>query len=79
MLSLADKDVDFRVSTLPTAHGESVVLRVLDRSSVSLNLENLGLLQNSTSTLKKPSLSLMESLYVLVQLELVRQLLFMPA
>ncbi|MAP16490.1 MAG: ATPase, T2SS/T4P/T4SS family [Verrucomicrobiota bacterium] len=43
VLSLADKDVDFRVSTLPTAHGESVVLRVLDRSSVSLNLENLGL------------------------------------
>ena len=43
VLSLPDKDVDFRVSTLPTAHGESVVLRVLDRSSVSLNLENLGL------------------------------------
>ena len=43
VLSLADKDVDFRVSSLPTAHGESVVLRVLDRSSVSLNLENLGL------------------------------------
>ncbi len=34
---------DLRVSTLPTAHGESVVLRVLDRSSVNLDLENLGL------------------------------------
>jgi type IV pilus assembly protein PilB len=32
-----------RVSTLPTHHGESVVLRVLDRSSVNLSLENLGL------------------------------------
>ena len=42
-MTLADKDVDFRVSTLPTSYGESVVLRVLDRSSVSLNLENLGL------------------------------------
>ena len=38
-----NKDIDFRVSTLPTVHGESVVLRVLDRSSVSLDLENLGL------------------------------------
>lgn len=34
---------DLRVSTLPTANGESVVLRVLDRSSVNLDLENLGL------------------------------------
>jgi type IV pilus assembly protein PilB len=38
-----DKQVDMRVSTLPTQHGESVVLRVLDRSSVNLSLENLGL------------------------------------
>ncbi len=41
-----NKDIDFRVSTLPTVHGESVVLRVLDRSSVSLDLENLGLQQD---------------------------------
>jgi len=34
--------VDLRVSTLPTQFGESVVLRVLDRSSVNLELENLG-------------------------------------
>ncbi len=32
-----------RVSTLPTQHGESVVLRVLDRSSVNLDLEMLGM------------------------------------
>lgn len=37
------KQVDMRVSTLPTVHGESVVLRVLDRSSVNLDLENLKL------------------------------------
>ena len=43
MMSIAGRDVDFRVSTLPTTFGESVVLRVLDRSSVSLDLENLGL------------------------------------
>ena len=35
--------IDLRVSTLPTAFGESVVLRVLDRSSANLDLENLGM------------------------------------
>ncbi|HSI63077.1 MAG TPA: GspE/PulE family protein [Candidatus Saccharimonadia bacterium] len=37
------RPVDMRVSTLPTQYGESVVLRVLDRSSVNLSLENLGM------------------------------------
>jgi type IV pilus assembly protein PilB len=36
------RQVDLRVSTLPTAFGESVVLRVLDRSSVNLEIEALG-------------------------------------
>ncbi|MFZ4588792.1 MAG: GspE/PulE family protein [Terrimicrobiaceae bacterium] len=39
------RQVDLRVSTLPTAFGESVVLRVLDRSSVNLELETLGMPQ----------------------------------
>jgi type IV pilus assembly protein PilB len=42
-LNLANKQVDLRVSTLPTQFGESVVLRVLDRSAVNLDLETLGL------------------------------------
>jgi len=42
-LTVAGHSVDLRVSCLPTAHGESVVLRVLDRSVVSLDLENVGL------------------------------------
>ena len=37
------KPVDMRVNSLPTQHGESVVLRVLDRSSVNLDLEHLGM------------------------------------
>jgi len=37
------RQVDLRVSTLPTSFGESVVLRVLDRSSVNLDLETLGM------------------------------------
>ncbi|MFP6872214.1 MAG: ATPase, T2SS/T4P/T4SS family [Verrucomicrobiales bacterium] len=43
VMSLAGRDVDFRVSTLPTTFGESVVLRVLDRASVNLDLDNLSL------------------------------------
>jgi len=42
-LAIGDTPVDFRVSVLPTMFGESVVLRVLDRSNVSLDLERLGL------------------------------------
>ena len=40
--SLGNKQIDLRVSTLPTQFGESVVLRVLDRSSVNLEIESLG-------------------------------------
>lgn len=40
---IGDKQVDMRVSTLPTQHGESIVLRVLDRSNVNLNLDMLGM------------------------------------
>ncbi len=42
-IPIGNKQIDLRVSTLPTAFGESVVLRVLDRSAVNLDLENLGL------------------------------------
>jgi len=38
-----EKEIDVRVSTLPTVQGEKVVLRILDKSSLLLGLENLGL------------------------------------
>jgi type IV pilus assembly protein PilB len=41
--NIAGRHVDLRVSTLPTQFGESVVLRVLDRSIVNLDLEMLGM------------------------------------
>src|SRR4029077_11614677 len=41
--NIAGRQVDLRVSTLPTQHGESVVLRVLDRSSANLDIEQLGM------------------------------------
>jgi type IV pilus assembly protein PilB len=53
------KPVDMRVNSLPTQHGESVVLRVLDRSSVNLELEHLGmppyLFDYITETIEKPN------------------------
>ena len=56
---IGERQVDMRVSTLPTHHGESVVLRVLDRSSVNLTLENLGLpdslFEYITETIEKPN------------------------
>ncbi|MGE3855183.1 MAG: GspE/PulE family protein, partial [Planctomycetota bacterium] len=42
-LSIGGKPIDLRVSTLPTMYGESCVMRILDRSVVSLDLDNLGM------------------------------------
>jgi len=42
-LRVADRAVDVRVSTLPTQHGERVVLRLLDKETSRLNIESLGM------------------------------------
>ncbi|MBM4142977.1 MAG: pilus assembly protein PilB [Lentisphaerae bacterium] len=42
-LTVGGRLIDLRVSTLPTQFGESVVLRVLDRTTVQLDIENLGM------------------------------------
>jgi type IV pilus assembly protein PilB len=42
-MPIGGRQIDLRVSCLPTAFGESIVLRVLDRSSVNLEVESLGL------------------------------------
>jgi len=41
-MRVSGRDVDFRVSALPASHGESMVLRILDRESVLINIEQLG-------------------------------------
>jgi general secretion pathway protein E len=41
-VTVQGKEVDFRVATSPTLHGESVVLRILDRQDVTLNFDALG-------------------------------------
>jgi type IV pilus assembly protein PilB len=41
-VKLENRDLDIRVSTFPTVHGENVVMRLLDRSSILLGLKDLG-------------------------------------
>lgn len=52
-LKIGGKPVDLRVSCLPTSHGESVVLRVLDRSVVNLDLDVLGIGQDTLATMRE--------------------------
>jgi type IV pilus assembly protein PilB len=52
-LTVGGKPVDLRVSVLPTMFGESVVLRVLDRSQVSLELDKLGFRPEDLMTFRK--------------------------
>ncbi len=52
-LTIGGRPVDLRVSCLPTSFGESVVMRVLDRSNVQLDLEKLGLLPQDLATIRK--------------------------
>ncbi|HUR38890.1 MAG TPA: ATPase, T2SS/T4P/T4SS family [Planctomycetota bacterium] len=53
LLNVSGRPVDLRVSTLPTIFGESVVMRVLDRSVVKLDLGNIGLRQEEMDLLTK--------------------------
>jgi general secretion pathway protein E len=41
-LRVQGKEIDLRISTIPTMHGESVVMRILDKGGVPLNFESLG-------------------------------------
>ncbi|HID28968.1 MAG TPA: type IV-A pilus assembly ATPase PilB, partial [Desulfobacterales bacterium] len=47
------KAVDFRVSTLPTLFGESVVMRILDKSALNVDLTKMGFQQDTFDTLKR--------------------------
>ncbi len=45
-IRVGDKAIDLRVSTIPTVHGESVVMRILDKTSLLLGLPDLGFLSD---------------------------------
>jgi type IV pilus assembly protein PilB len=53
MMDIGGKTVDLRVSTLPTLYGESIVMRVLDKSVVSLSLDQLGMDDDIKSKIRK--------------------------
>jgi type IV pilus assembly protein PilB len=52
-LTVQGNPVDLRVSVLPTMYGESVVLRILDRSQMQLDLEKLGLGTDNLNVLRQ--------------------------
>ena len=52
-VKIARKPIDLRVSTIPTNHGESVVMRLLDKSSLMLGLPELGFLSDDQETFER--------------------------
>ena len=52
-LVIANKQIDFRVNCLPTVHGESMVLRILDKSGIKLGLAQLGFLTDDQQTFER--------------------------
>jgi type IV pilus assembly protein PilB len=52
-VKVARKPIDLRVSTIPTNHGESVVMRVLDKSSLMLGLPELGFFSDDQATFER--------------------------
>ena len=52
-IKMAGKDIDIRVSTVPTSHGERVVMRLLDRKSIMLDLEDLGFDKNTYKKMER--------------------------
>ena len=52
-ISVGGKDLDLRVSSVPTNHGESIVMRILDKTNLSLGLPQLGFLTDDQSTFER--------------------------
>jgi general secretion pathway protein E len=52
-IKLSGKDIDIRVSTLPTRHGEKIVMRLLNKSDIEFNLYNLGIYEDILTQIKK--------------------------
>ena len=52
-VKMGKKQIDLRVSIIPTTHGESVVMRILDKSALSLGLPQLGFLSDDQELFEK--------------------------
>ncbi len=53
MLRVKGKEIDFRVSSVPTIHGESTVLRILDKGSIVLDIEQLGFQEDTLKSFRE--------------------------
>ena len=53
-ITVNGKDLDLRVSSVPTNHGESIVMRILDKTNLALGLPQLGFLSDDQTTFKLP-------------------------
>jgi type II secretion system protein E len=52
-VKVGEKTIDLRVNSVPTVHGESIVMRILDKSSLMLGLPELGFLSDDQATFEK--------------------------
>ena len=52
-MKVGDKAIDLRVNSIPTVHGESIVMRILDKSSLMLGLPELGFLSDDQATFER--------------------------
>ena len=52
-ITVGGKDLDLRVSSVPTNHGESIVMRILDKTNLSLGLPQLGFLSDDQTTFEQ--------------------------
>lgn len=52
-VTVGSKSIDLRVSSLPTAHGESIVMRILDKEGLQLGLPELGFLSDDQATMER--------------------------
>ena len=52
-ITVGGKDLDLRVSSVPTNHGESIVMRILDKTNLSLGLPQLGFLTDDQATFER--------------------------
>ncbi len=52
-IKVGDKDVDLRVSSIPTTHGESIVMRILDKASIQLDIPKLGFYEDDLAMVQR--------------------------
>ena len=52
-LKVAGKDIDIRVSTVPTTYGERIVMRLLDRASILRDLDSLGFTKRNLNAMNE--------------------------